>query len=69
LLNIFCAGLNHEWTIHLTATAGKSMKFVDVPTAKEIITSMRLVIGAVKDQEVKPQSQEECWSWVPRMLS
>jgi hypothetical protein len=39
-LNIFCEGLNHKWTIHLTATAGRSLKTIDVPTTVEIITSM-----------------------------
>jgi hypothetical protein len=38
--NIFCAGLNHQWTIHLTSTIGRSLKTIDVPTAMEIITSM-----------------------------
>jgi hypothetical protein len=40
MLNIFCTGLNHEWTIHLTAIARKLIDDVDVPTAMEIITSM-----------------------------
>jgi hypothetical protein len=39
-LKIFCVGLNHQWTIHLIATAGRSLKTIDVPTAMEIITSM-----------------------------
>jgi hypothetical protein len=45
-LNIFCAGLNHQCKIHLTATAGRSLKTIDVPTAMEIITSMAASDGA-----------------------
>ena len=57
-LNIFCAGLNHQWTIHLTATAGRSLKTIDVPTAMEIITSMAAsdrVGNQPKSQVSKPK--------------